>query len=181
MSGLSFAVKKAKNKATAVLTDVKRTSGTAIDVKRLAKRHGIEVRHASFKDAGISGFLFRAEDGNVIIAVNENNSEMRQRFTIAHELGHYFLHVNETMHVDEHETVSAIYFRDSESSNATKLNEIQANQFAAELLMPSKEVFALAKQELSKRRSMEEVSEDLAKKYEVSITAMSVKLGHSIL
>ncbi len=176
MSGLLFAITRAKSKASEVLFNAKRSKGSTVDVKALAESCGIDVRVESFKNDSVSGFLHRADDGSNTIVVNKNNPVARQRFTIAHELGHFFLHQNETMHVDEHETVS-VYFRDSESSKATKINEIEANQFAAELLMPQEEIFALTKRELAKKRPMEVIIEELAEKYEVSITAMSLKLG----
>lgn len=182
MSGLSFAIQRSKQKAISILADVERVPETFVDVKSLAEKYGVRVRDDfEFKDPSVSGFLYRSEDGKTFIAVNSNHLPARQRFTIAHELGHFFLHSNERVHVDEHETVSAmIHFRDEESSKATRINEIEANGFAAELLMPSEEVFAFAKREMAKKRLMEDIIEELAKTYKVSITAMSFKLGQSI-
>ncbi len=60
-------------------------------------------------------------------------STVRQRFTIAHELGHFFLHrASSTVFVD----AAPIFFRDESSSNGSQREEIEANAFAAELLMP---------------------------------------------
>jgi Zn-dependent peptidase ImmA (M78 family) len=71
------------------------------------------------------GFLLIEEDRPTIY-VNANQSLGRRRFTIAHEVGHYYLnHQN-----------SNILKRDPESSRGTNPQEIEANAFAAELLMP---------------------------------------------
>lgn len=66
-------------------------------------------------------------NGDYVISMSRNEESMneRDRFTLAHELGHLFLG-----HVDRHEV---LYRR-----GANKL-EYEANEFAAELLMPRKE------------------------------------------
>jgi Zn-dependent peptidase ImmA (M78 family) len=85
-------------------------------------------------DHEISGAIVR-KDGHVVIAVNPAHHINRQRFTIAHELGHYFWHEGLEQHVDQRVRVS---WRNADSSKAVNWTEIQANRFAAELLMPTK-------------------------------------------
>lgn len=58
-----------------------------------------------------------------IITVNENHHPNRQRFTIAHELGHYVL---------GHGSKEDVLYRNGDSDP----DEIEANAFAAEILMP---------------------------------------------
>ncbi|MGH3265723.1 MAG: ImmA/IrrE family metallo-endopeptidase [Trebonia sp.] len=60
-------------------------------------------------------------------------AQVRRRFTIAHELGHYFLHVSETLHVDR---AAHFRLRSQLSSEGIDVTEIQANRFAASLMMP---------------------------------------------
>ena len=62
--------------------------------------------------------------GNFYIKLPMDTSPLRDNFTIAHELGHYFLHYKE-------EYGKIIYARYGNSSE-----EIQANRFAAAFLMP---------------------------------------------
>lgn len=69
----------------------------------------------------------------LIIIVASKQSVVRQRFTIAHELGHALLHQISSVHVDRHFTVMC---RSTASSAAQDIYEIEANTFAAELLMP---------------------------------------------
>lgn len=60
-----------------------------------------------------------------IIYVNTKEPSQRQRFTIAHELGHALLH-NETLSRDNYKNDWGTY----------QIKEMEANRFAAELLMP---------------------------------------------
>ena len=62
-----------------------------------------------------------------IIFVNENDAPTRQRFTIAHELGHLALHESEGSMVD---------FRNQMHHVGSSTKEVEANAFAADLLMP---------------------------------------------
>jgi Zn-dependent peptidase ImmA (M78 family) len=94
----------------------------------------------------LAGFLFVNANGGVIL-VNADDPLPRRRFTAAHELGHYLLHLPERlrkerdpetylMQEDEAKTV-----REEEKSSDDKAlslpdMERQANLFAAELLMP---------------------------------------------
>jgi Zn-dependent peptidase ImmA (M78 family) len=121
-------------------------------------------------DDEISGAIVR-KDGRVVIAVNPAHHINRQRFTIAHELGHYFLHEGLEEHVDENFRVA---WRNADSSKAINWIEIQANRFAAELLMPTKflesDLDALDK--IDKRTVAL-----LATKYVVSPEAMKIRLS----
>ena len=73
-----------------------------------------------------SGALLRRPEGTVIV-VNKSHPAVRRRFTVAHEIGHFVLHDDE-VHVDR--------FRDDRSETGTDAKEVEANAFAAELLMP---------------------------------------------
>lgn len=66
------------------------------------------------------------ENKNYTITINDSEQGSRQRFTAAHELGHYFLNHGEK------EDKSVTIFRKHE----TNRDEVEANAFAAELLMP---------------------------------------------
>lgn len=98
----------------------------------LAAAEGIHIVHEPFRDDEVSGMLLREPDKTVII-VNSTNAATRQRFTIAHELGHLKLHKG-SVYVDGRARVS---FRDGLSAMATDREEIGANAFAAALLMPA--------------------------------------------
>ena len=64
-----------------------------VNVLLLAKKLNYTVYQASFKNENISGGITFNTDGNGgKIYVNHNDSPFRQRFTIAHEIGHAVLH-----------------------------------------------------------------------------------------
>lgn len=139
-------------------------------VSDIARSRGIEVVLGSLEsDENISGFYFR-EGERRVIGVNSAHARVRQRFTIAHELGHAILHDAEGLHLDQ-----AFKFRDSRSSLAIDRDEIDANAFAAELLMPEDEVRrAVATEDLDVND--EESISRLARHFGVSPQALTYRL-----
>lgn len=102
-----------------------------IDVQAIIQAHNIAIRKQPLEEV-VSGMLV-VKKGHAIIGVNESHHLNRQRFTLAHELGHFILHGNSSsVFID----ASPVFFRDETSSEGSKLQEIEANAFAAELLMP---------------------------------------------
>ena len=102
-----------------------------VPVEKIARTLGVEVRVEPV-EGDISGFLFREGD-RAVIGINRQHSVTRRRFTIAHEIGHFLLHDRQEIHVDRQ---FRVHLRDDRSSQAIDPDEIAANQFAAELLMP---------------------------------------------
>lgn len=83
-------------------------------------------------EESVSGMLV-IKDGHAIIGINNSHHPNRQRFTIAHELGHFVLHSDESkVFIDN----TPVFFRDEQASQGVSQTEIDANNFAAELLMP---------------------------------------------
>lgn len=77
-------------------------------------------------EPSISGSLsFR--NGVYVISINSNHNPKRQRFTIAHELAHFFLHKDKNTSFTD-----TILFRNSEIQSSI---EFAANDFAGRLLM----------------------------------------------
>jgi Zn-dependent peptidase ImmA (M78 family) len=142
-----------------------------VDVDAIAKRLGVPIYTRPLpKD--ISGFLHRNESA-ALIAVNSKQAKTRQRFTIAHELGHLILnHKPNQVHVDRNYD---ILFR----ANAVSADpeETQANFFAAALLMP----YEFLKQDLQpfqNNGSFEDsVLEQLRERYGVSMQALIIRLN----
>ena len=62
------------------------------DVIALAAREGIQVNNARFTENGIAGLIFRRGD-EVQMLIKSSDPPWRKRFSVAHELGHYFLHL----------------------------------------------------------------------------------------
>jgi Zn-dependent peptidase ImmA (M78 family) len=145
-----------------------------VDVQRLAHSLGVSVRFADAPTSDLSGFLARSDStkSGFVIGVNRDHSTKRQRFTIAHELAHFALSHEGDVHVDR----SIIAKRDSRSSMASDSCEMEANQFAAELLMPSSWLSRAIQQRRSGQLDDDAIDE-LAERFEVSVQAMTIRLG----
>ena len=140
-----------------------------VPVDKVAKRVKLLLAPLPADD-DISGAIVR-KDGHVVIAINPAHHINRQRFTIAHELGHYFLHEGLEQHVDQNFRVS---WRNADSSKAVNWTEIQANRFAAELLMPTK----FMQRDLDSLNQIDKRTVALlASKYAVSPEAMKIRLS----
>lgn len=141
-----------------------------VPVERIALLCGARVRYVPF-EGELSGLLFQ-EKKQVIIGVNALHAKTRQRFTIAHELGHLELHHHDALHVDRDFRVRR---RDAHSSDATDGEEIAANTFAAELLMPARMLAQdLAGHEVDYEDDT--IIRELADRYKVSLQAMVFRL-----
>ncbi|PPH50207.1 ImmA/IrrE family metallo-endopeptidase [Rathayibacter sp. AY1E2] len=134
-----------------------------VDPVSIARSLGINVFTAAL-DNTLSGFIAKlADGGDTNIFLNSEHAAVRQRFTCAHELGHYFA-------IQKAQEPKATYFhrRDSLSACGTNSEEIYANQFAAELLMPEARVRELHRLGLD--------AYGLAKKFHVSFDAVNHRL-----
>lgn len=154
---------------------------TPIPVKEIAEQEGIDVRFQPFNgESDISAVLKRGST-KTIIGVNSSHSSTRQRFSIAHELGHYFLHQDEGIFVDFGKSFGnkpTIRYRNSVSSMAVSKDEIEANRFAASLLMPFSLLKHSVEQILEKNPNVvpDNAVRALATEYHVSPAAMEFRL-----
>ncbi len=144
-----------------------------VDVEHVAQILGLEITEDDL-GVGVSGLLVtNAKTAHIFI--QESDAETRKRFTIGHEIGHYFLRHQfengEHVHVDKGNFISQ---RGPQAATGVDPKEIEANQFAASLLMPSKmvheRVAALGTPLLD-----DEVIQ-LAKEFKVSEQAMTIRL-----
>ncbi|MCE3232322.1 MAG: hypothetical protein K0R98_579 [Rickettsiaceae bacterium] len=138
-----------------------------LDLEAVCNLYDIKIFREPMDDK-ISGTLERMPSGHWVIRVNSYNHPRRQRFTIAHELGHFFLHRNSmTTFIDE---------SFARSHGDSRPIEVEANRFAASLLMP-KEIFSEA---ISSGKN--KISE-LADYFETSMFAIEVRakeLGYRV-
>ncbi len=96
-----------------------------VPVDQLARACGVLVIRSAMPD-DLSGLVFEMDHG-AVIGVNKGHSENRQRFSIAHELGHHLLSHHDRFHIDVTEEDPPGYDWQTERA---------ANEFAADLLMP---------------------------------------------
>ena len=134
-----------------------------------------------------SGSIEKDESNKYIIKVNANHPIERQRFTIAHEIGHYLLHKDEIDEKADHTAVqdfSDTYVlrgvgRNSNNSlGATK--ELEANEFAARLLMPKDSVIDQLKKlaEFNKGFTLDDYAKVLCNSFIVSKEAMKIRINN---
>jgi len=135
-----------------------------VDPVAIAKRMGAEVLRAKL-DEDVSGLLVKEPEAEAAtIYLNADDHERRQRFTCAHELGHLARRGD-----TRNERIGYVDSRDLESRTGKNPEEVWANQFAAELLMPTAAVRALWAQGESASR--------LARVFGVSVAAAEIRLG----
>ena len=131
------------------------------DLEAVANQYGITIKREDMPSLQ-SGYLRHTLNEGWVIGVNRKHPKARQRFTIAHELGHYVLHRNDN---GSTEFEDEIFFR------ATNMSPIEyaANAFAVSLLMPDERVrnaISGGERNLS----------SLAEKFAVSLEAMKYKV-----
>lgn len=141
-----------------------------VKLASIARALGLTIKAATL-DVGISGELRPDRDnpGQFIIRVNRHDSTRRQRFTVAHEMGHFLLHRD---HIGDGISDDVLY-----RSSLSDRREAEANRIAADILMPD-ELIARA------RRRAEELGVDdvvgyLAEQFDVSEAAMRIRLGYT--
>ena len=118
---------------------------------------------------------------DLVIYVNEKSGKNRQRFTIAHELGHYYLHyLPNPENFKEHYKRDSTYFRSQNYLQNDDPFEREADYFASKLLVPDE----LLERELLKRPNrMGELSDEeimqLADVFKVNIQVISIRTASS--
>lgn len=152
-----------------------RVEAPPIPVRDVAEHLGLRVRPSTFGD-GVSGLLV-LDGGKPTIGYNRLHPRVRQRFTIAHEVSHFVLHRQEAeLFIDKN--YNSVFYRDDRSSEGKYKRELEANAFAAALLMP----IEMLRQEISKRSfdlAEEDSLDELAHFFEVSKQAMAYRLANS--
>lgn len=152
-----------------VVTGIEKHLGVApVRLSAIAEEFGVEVLKAPLP-SGISGEIrpSATQPGQFVIRVNRNDISRRQRFTVAHELGHYFLHRDV---IGSGVTDDVLY-----RSGLSDAREAQANRFAADLLMPMPVVEKWL--EYAQTLKVADAVEFLADKFNVSEAAMRIRLG----
>ena len=153
-----------------------------VPLERIGKAVGAVIRYSPL-DEELSGMIY-VKDGLPIIGVNRLHHPNRQRFTVAHEIGHLVLHrnlISEQVHVDKKFPIELSGLkRDSISGLGTEPVEIEANRFAAALLIPE----SYLEKMLGSRQfdiDDEEPVEELARKLRVSKQALEFRIRNLYL
>ena len=136
------------------------TEPKEIDLEAIAfsLRAQIQYRQLDGCDARIVGY-----GNDSIITINQANSERRQRFSIAHELGHWLLHRG----------LQLVCSVDETSFGEKPWSERQADRFAADLLLPLYIFEPLAR---SFGKLSLGVASELANQFQTSLTSTAIRL-----
>lgn len=138
-----------------------------VDPFKIAEANEIVVEAKDPEHEGVSGCIIFNDDGVGIIYGTHIRSEGFQRFTVAHELGHYFL----DGHPEEIMKTSRAHFSKAGFTQGHNRIEIEADHFAAGLLMPAR----LTRASLSKAPVGLAGVQYLANDAEVSLTAAAIR------
>jgi Zn-dependent peptidase ImmA (M78 family)/DNA-binding XRE family transcriptional regulator len=148
-------------KAAQQLLAKTRTTHAPIPISQLAERCGVNVTPAQFSNE-ISGVLLDLDNGPVI-GFNNAHHPVRQRFTIAHELGHFLLDHHDHFHIDLSDAG-----REGDPPGYNWHDERSANEFAAQVLMPAALIVQAFEEDSNLNR--------IAKLFNVSREAMGWRL-----
>jgi len=158
------AIRRSPNEYAKELLQRLNVRSVPIYPRKIAKKMGILIWERE-AEAGYDGYLISA-NGTWGIMINSSiKSKARQRFTVAHELGHYCIgHHRGTNYRCFRSDIGAVSLSD-------KQDEREANEFAVELLMPD-EYF---KEDIRQHDINLETINALADKYETSMTSTAIR------
>jgi Zn-dependent peptidase ImmA (M78 family) len=156
---MALVIDSARDDAEATARDYSHPGVFPVDVEAIAARMGIRIEYTYLRD-GVSGMI-RSRPPNVpVIYVDAAENEARQRFTIAHELGHYVERINQG-----HNDFAFI----DERGRTYDLHEFYADEFAGNLLMPAGEIDRL--------RARGKTNVEMAAHFGVSPPALNTRLN----
>lgn len=140
-----------------------------VDPVRVANAAGLRVYNAKFGNDDVHGVV-SMRGGKAKVYVNADDHPVRKRFTIAHELGHFFLHLagGEGEFIDDADNFRIPVEPDAAWTKERR-EEWEANVFAAALLMDE----ALVRKVWPEIRDVE----GMARWFQVSQQAMAIRLG----
>jgi len=159
--------------AEEVLRDTQ-TYKVPVPIEVVAQRLGLKTEPAALGDK-VSGMLV-VENDRGAIGYNVSHARVRQRFTVAHEIAHFKLHLKKNRRSQLFIDPFVIFRRDDNSATGNDKQEVEANRFGAALLMPA----TLVHKEI-KKHALDLDDEDalgfLAKRFRVSTVAMTYRLN----
>lgn len=115
-----------------------------IDPLKIASQEKIEVQAKPPEAGGVSGALILANNKVTLIYSQQHNNPGFENFSIAHELGHYFLEG----HPEEIMKQGGTHISRANFTEGSSSIELEADHFASGLLMPS----TLVRKFLSKKQ-----------------------------
>jgi hypothetical protein len=142
----------------------------ACDIDAILSEAEVEVTPSRRSDPGYAAVLIRLQGGGAGIMMAADQPQGRRRFSLAHELGHFYI----PAHLNAGPMLKCADADLRARSSDSKVLEWEANDFAAELLMPRK----LFGQDIRNKAINFGVVEQLAgpEMYQISMTAAAWRL-----
>lgn len=146
-----------------------------IDLESAATAIGVTLVRERL-EGDVSGFLLITRTAPPIIGINVRHKLPRQRFSLAHELGHLLLHAPTSGDASFVDKSFLIMKRDSRSGLGVLVHEVEANFFAAEVLMPAESLYRdIATTDQMDKKTLQR---HLADRYAVSEEAVRFRLSN---
>ena len=140
-----------------------------VDLLALGRRLDMPIDNARFRDKRLVGAIAKKGD-QVAILVKQSSPPFQKLFTIAHELGHYVLHLLEDGEfIDKEVDLFRRPLDDSQEITPDHRREIEANVFATAILMPEEAIKA-------EWRWLRRIA-PMARRFNVSEVAMATRVG----
>jgi len=130
--------------------------------EEIAARLRLTIEDADFDNLE-GALVFRVDRAKGVISINKNIKELgRRNFTICHEIAHFVL--------PNHGSVKCKSKEIESWSSGINAQEVEANRFAAELLLPKKEIYRIVN-----NKATIEVAKEIANDFRASLTATLLK------
>lgn len=163
-SSPSFSI--ATLKAKGLIEELQIRNHSEIIIEKIAAFKDAYVREANL--TGCDGRLSRKRNYGIITVRKDLYSYQQKRFVIAHELGHFLLHP-EICQIDSVDGKQTRNYKHNQ-----RPEELEANYFAAELLIPTK----FLKEEIRKRSFPApswDLIRELAKIYQTTLSSLAIQ------
>ena len=149
-----FKLKIAKQKGERV---AKQFGGNTlpVDLSAIADKHNVRIEPKNNSSEGVSGMLLRHGNSFGIMYSTHIQNEGFQRFSIAHELGHYFLEG----HVDHILPDTGSIHKSSAGFVSGDSYEMEADHFASGLLMPDDLIQSIIQKTLPGLSTVKKIAE----------------------
>lgn len=155
------------DRAVTIKRGIVESGDIPVDIISLALKNGLKISYfnpAQSKSNTLENVSGLLDKSNNTIYINSTDSPERQRFTLAHELGHYIYNHDEDKY--------GLNYRDRKRDRNSA--EIQADDFAGEVLMPS----PILRKKLKEYSDARPTISEFATLFGVSKDAMRVKLDN---
>lgn len=132
---LNSQIKTLVNQMADAVRNLYGIEGPVADMEQVVRLMGGSVVEDASMDGFSDGRIKKTGEESFEIAVSPFQNDERKNFTIAHELGHLFLHMGYRTNLERwSEQNNVAYYRSGNSES-----EYQSNEFAAAFLMPEED------------------------------------------